>query len=65
MFFVRLKRRLKVECIDQHAFGTGPELRIGLGRWIGYYNVGRPHSALAGSTPDEAYRVDEGRRIAA
>src|ERR671912_575854 len=31
------------------------ELRAGLARWIGFYNAGRPHSALAGLTPDEAY----------
>ena len=38
-----------------HAFETGSELRTGLTRWIGYYNTDRPHSALAGATPDEAY----------
>ncbi|MDZ4317716.1 MAG: integrase core domain-containing protein, partial [Phenylobacterium sp.] len=27
----------------------------GLTKWIGYYNTNRPHSALAGATPDEAY----------
>ena len=38
---------------------NGMELRIGLTRWIGYYNVDRPHSALAGRTPDEAYGVQK------
>ena len=33
----------------------GSEARAGIGRWIGYYNTKRPHSALAGRTPDEAY----------
>jgi len=34
-----------------HASETGSELRAGLTRWIGYYNAGRPRSALAGLTP--------------
>jgi putative transposase len=25
--------------------------------WIAYYNTRRPHSTLAGRTPDEAYRA--------
>ena len=36
------------------AFETGSGLRAGLAKWIGYYNTNRPHSALAGATPDEA-----------
>ena len=51
----RLWRSLKYECVYLHAFETGSELRAGLGRWIGYYNAARPHSALGGKTPDEAY----------
>ena len=38
-----------------HAFETGSELRAGVSKWVGYYNIRRPHSALAGRTPDEAY----------
>ncbi len=55
VFIERLWRSLKYECVYIHAFETGSELRAGLGRWIGYYNADRPHSALAGATPDEAY----------
>jgi putative transposase len=55
VFIERLWRSLKYECVYIHAFETGSELRAGLNRWIGYYNVDRPHSALAGRTPDEAY----------
>ena len=51
----RLWRSLKYECVYLHAFETGSELRAGLSRWIGYYNAERPHSALGGRTPDEAY----------
>ncbi len=41
--------------------GAGHDLTDGLkaeqviGEWIGFYNTERPHSALAGQTPAEAY----------
>jgi putative transposase len=65
VFVERLWRSLKYECIYLHAFETGSELRAGLTKWIGYYNAGRPHSALEGRPPDEAYGVDEVTRLAA
>jgi putative transposase len=65
VFIERLWRSLKYECVYLHAFETGSELRAGLTKWIGYYNAGRPHSALAGQTPDEAYRANEVERLAA
>jgi putative transposase len=65
VFIERLWRSLKYECVYLHAFETGSELRAGLTRWIGYYNAGRPHSALAGQTPDEASGADEMTRLAA
>jgi putative transposase len=40
-------------------------MRAGLTTWIGYDNAGRPHSALAGQTPDEAYETDAVIRPAA
>ena len=55
VFIERLWRSLKYECVYIHAFETGSELRAGLTNWIDYYNTTRPHSALAGATPDEAY----------
>ena len=55
VFIERLWRSLKYECVYLHAFETGSELRAGLTRWVGYYNAHRPHSGLAGQTPDEAY----------
>jgi len=55
VFIERLWRSMKYECVYLHAFETGSELRAGLVRWIAYYNAHRPHSALAGQTPDEAY----------
>ncbi len=55
VFIERLWRSMKYECVYLHAFETGSELRDGLGRRIAYYNTRRPHSALDGQTPDEAY----------
>ena len=65
VFIERLWRSLKYDCVYLHAFETGSEARAGLTKWIGYYNAGRPHSALAGRTPDEAYGMGEMERLAA
>jgi putative transposase len=65
VFIERLWRSLKYECVYLHAFETGSESRAGLARWIGYYNTRRPHSTLAGRTPDEAYGSDMMQRLAA
>ena len=46
-------------------FETGSELRAGLSKSIGYYNAGRPHSALAGQTSDKAYGGLETEGLAA
>ena len=64
VFIERLWRSLKYECVYLHAFETGSELRVGLTRWIGYYNADRPHSGLAGLTPDEAYGANEMQPLA-
>ncbi|MFC0512544.1 IS3 family transposase, partial [Asaia spathodeae] len=55
VFIERLWRSLKYECVYLHAFETGSELRAGLAAWIAHYNGQRPHSALGGRTPGEAY----------
>src|SRR5208282_4412399 len=55
VFIERLWRSLKYECVYLNAFETGSEARTGIGRWIGYYNAERPHSAFGGRTPDEVY----------
>ncbi|EKV27382.1 Mobile element protein [Caenispirillum salinarum AK4] len=56
VFIERLWRSMKYECIYLHALETDSGVREELGRWIAYYNMRRPHSALPGRTPDEAYR---------
>ena len=65
VFIERLWRSLKYECVYLHVFETGSELRAGLNRWIGYYNADRPHSALAGRTPNEAYGTARMEKLAA
>lgn len=55
VFIERLWRSMKYECVYLHPFETGSEARAGIGRWIDYYNAERPHSALGGRTPAEAY----------
>jgi putative transposase len=65
VFIERLWRSLKYECIYLHAFETGTDLRAGLASWIAYYNTCRPHSTLAGRTPDEAYRATGMMKLAA
>jgi putative transposase len=65
VFIERLWRSLKYECIYLHAFETGSALRAGLRDWIGYYNARRPHSTLAGRTPDEAYWATGTEKLAA
>jgi putative transposase len=65
VFIERLWRSLKYECIYLYAFETGSALRAGLREWIGYYNARRPHSTLAGRTPDEAYWAIGTEKLAA
>jgi putative transposase len=59
VFIERLWRSLKYECVFLTAFETGSEARAGIGRWIRYYNVDRPHSTFGCRTPDEVYAMQE------
>ena len=53
----RLWRSLKYEAVYLNELADGFEARR-VGEWIGFYTTERPHSALGGSTPAEAYRGD-------
>ncbi len=45
---------------------AGSQARIGIGKWLAYYNVERPHSTHGILTPDEAFeRKIEPTRMAA
>ena len=55
---------LKYEAVYLHDLEDGFVAQRVIAQWIGFYNEQRPHSALAGRTPAEAYRdgVAERRR---
>lgn len=51
IFVERLWRSRKYECVYLHAWETRSEMRVGVGRWIEFYNRKRPHSALGDKLP--------------
>ena len=55
VFVERLWRSVKYEEVYLHAYASVPQARAGIGRYIGFYNAIRPHSALGGRTPDQIY----------
>ncbi|MCV6598301.1 MAG: IS3 family transposase [Mangrovicoccus sp.] len=55
IFVERLWRSLKYECVYLHAWETGSEAKAGVGKWIEFYNLKRPHSALGGTPPAVVY----------
>ena len=59
IFIERLWRSLKYEAIYLHELTDGFMAERVIDDWIGFYNTERPHSALAGRTPLEAYRGHE------
>ena len=51
--------RLRIhEAVYLHDLADGFQARRVIGEWIDFYNAERPHSALGGNTPIEAYRGD-------
>jgi putative transposase len=56
VFVERLWRSVKHEDIYIQGCDTVPELRLGLGRDIGFYNEERPHQSLGDRTPAAVYR---------
>ena len=55
VFVERLWRTIKYEEVYLRAYRSVSEARSGLGRYLAFYNRQRPHSALGGQTPDQAY----------
>ena len=55
VFVERLWRTIKYEEVYLRAYRSVSEARRGLDRYLAFYNRGRPHSALGGQTPDQAY----------
>jgi putative transposase len=55
IFIERLWRSLKYEAVYLHELTDGFVAQRVIGEWIGFYNTERPHSALDGRTPAQAY----------
>jgi putative transposase len=55
IFIERLWRSLKYEAVYLHEMTDGFAAERVIGEWIAFYNTERPHSALDGGTPAEAY----------
>jgi len=55
VFIERLWRSLKYEAVYLHELTDGFHAERVIGEWINFYNTERPHSALGGRTPTEAY----------
>ncbi len=55
IFIERLWRSLKYEAVYLHELSDGFVAERVIGDWIAFYNSERPHSAMAGRTPAEAY----------
>ncbi len=56
IFIERLWRSLKYEAIYLHEIADGFTARRLIAEWVSFYNTERPHSALGGRTPAEAWR---------
>ena len=56
IFIERLWRSLKYEAVYLHELADGFAARRVIASWIAFYNTERPHSALGGITPAEAWR---------
>ena len=56
IFIERLWRSLKYEAIYLHEIADGLTARRLIRDWVVFYNAERPHAALGGRTPAEAYR---------
>ena len=56
-FIERLWRSLKYEAVYLHELSDGSAAQRVIARSIEFYNTQRPHSALYGSTPAEAYEI--------
>lgn len=55
IFIERLWRSLKYEAVYLHEMTDGFVAERVIGEWMTFYNTERPHSALGGATPAEAY----------
>ena len=59
VFIERLWRSLKYEAVYLHELADGFEAERVIGTWMTFYSDVRPHSALGGRTPAEAYGEEQ------
>ena len=66
IFIERLWRSIKYEEVHLKAYADGREARDGIGSWMTFYNLRRPHQAMNNQIPMAAWRAGmdkiEGRR---
>jgi len=65
VFLERFWRSIKYEEVYLRAYDSVAEARSSITRYIAFYNGRRPHSALDGRTPDQAYFTALPIRVAA
>ena len=58
IFIERLWRSIKYEEVHLKAYADGREARIGIGRWMDFYNHRRPHQAMSNQQPMNVWRND-------
>src|SRR6266436_2857299 len=56
VFIERLWRSLKYEDVYLKGYADGREARAGIASWLAFYNLRRPHQALANRTPMAVWR---------
>jgi putative transposase len=56
VFIERLWRSLKHEDVHLKGYADGREAKAGIGTWIAFYNLQRPHQALGDQTPMAVWR---------
>jgi putative transposase len=56
VFIERLWRSLKYEDVYLKGYADGREARAGIASWMAFYNLQRPHQALANRTPMTVWR---------
>jgi len=56
IFIERVWRSLKYEDVYLRDYATLAEAEVGIGKWIRFYNLRRPHQSLDNRTPMEVYR---------
>ena len=55
VFVERLWRSIKYEEVYLRAYDAVSDARTSIGKYLAFYNSGRPHLSLDRMTPDEAY----------